>query len=243
MILKDVGMLAVSSNRTKFYLHQMIKYELLPSFVLYMDSPSDITPEERAIKARANDNDKAKLPKYNGFDMNVSVLDLLADYKIPSRVVPATDPNLDEVVEALKGLKQSIIIYSGPGGAILKKEILTIGKRFLHIHPGLLPQYRGSTTIYYSLINEGTCGATALFLDKKIDAGPVIRKRSFPAPDDRATIDLHYDSFIRSELLIDVLQCYAKTGAFSTEHQEVGAGETYYIIHPVLKHIAIMGSN
>ena len=243
MILDDIGMLAVPSNRTKFYLHQMIKHKLLPSSVLYMADPLGVTPEKRTVKVSAKGNSESALPTYKGFNLSVRVLDLLDSYEIPTRTVPVVDPNSDEMVEALEECKQSIIIYSGPGGGILRKRILNIGKRFLHIHPGLLPYYRGSTTVYYSLINEGSCGATALFLDKKIDTGPVVRKQSFPAPHDRTIVDLYYDPFIRSELLIDVLHHYVENGTFPTEQQDVSVGETYYIIHPVLKHIAILGGS
>ena len=47
---------------------------------------------------------------------------------------------------------------------LLKEKILDTGKKFLHIHGGYLPDYKGSTTNYYSLINENTIGASAIFL-------------------------------------------------------------------------------
>ncbi len=70
--------------------------------------------------------------------------------------------------------------------------------------------------------------------------GPVIRRRVYPAPEDGTTIDLYYDPLIRAELLVDVLGEYARNGEMPQEPQDPGAGETYYIIHPVLKHIAIL---
>lgn len=243
MIIEDVGILASSSNRTKFYLHQMIKNKLLPSFVLFMGDPSEVVSEEKTHKSKGKDNDKSVLSEYKGFDLSIPLLDLLEKYNIPVRIVHAINPNNKEVVNALKEFKQSIIIYSGPGGIILRKEILGIGKQFLHIHTGLVPHYRGSTTIYYSLINEGVCGATAFFIDENIDTGPVVRQKNYPAPDDRTTIDHYYDPFIRSELLIEVLQYYTDTDRFTVDSQEDAASETYYIIHPTLKHIAILGGN
>lgn len=242
MIIEDVGMLAVFSNRTKFYLLQMIKQQLLPSFVIYMSNSFNVVPEKKSISGGSGFNTE-ELLAYQGFDLSSSVPDLLKDHNIPYKVVPVCNPNSKEVVEAISELNQSIIIYSGSGGAILRKNILNIGKRFLHIHSGILPQYRGSTTLYYSLINEGTCGATALFLDEEIDTGPVVRKRYFQAPEERTLIDLYYDPFIRSELLIEVLRYYTENGDFPVESQESKDGETYFIIHPVLKHIAIGRSN
>ena len=45
-------------------------------------------------------------------------------------------------------------IYSGLPGQILPTELLSDKKRILHCHPGKLPNYRGSTTIYYSILNK-----------------------------------------------------------------------------------------
>ncbi len=77
-------------------------------------------------------------------------------------------------------------------------------------------------------------------MNDKIDAGNIICRRKFPPPKDRTSIDFYYDSFIRSEVLIEVLENYFKNGEFITETQSSNEGETYYIIHPVLKHLAIL---
>ena len=239
MILQDIGMLAVSSNRTKLYLQQMAKHQLLVSYVLYMEDPSVTTPEAQAL-ARITTGQRAAQSDVQEFDLGMSVPALLERYNIPYQRLPTLDPNSDLVVKAVATCPQSILIYSGPGGLILRKHLFKTGKRFLHVHPGLLPYYRGSTTAYYSLLKDGHCGVTAFFLDSKIDTGLVIRKRTYPAPADRTTIDMYYDPLIRSELLVEVLKEYAQRGEIALEPQDAGVGETYFIIHPVLKHIAIL---
>jgi len=238
MILADIGMLAVSSNRTKYYLYQMAKHNLFPSIVLYMEDSYVTTVEQQVTSACTE-----RKPSYlHGIDLNISVLDLLTDLKVSYEHIPSIDPNSKLVVEAVSRCDPSVLLYSGPGGAILRDEVLNTGKRFLHIHSGYLPYYRGSTTIYYSLLNEGNCGATAFFLDKSIDMGPIIMKKKYPPPENTETIDLYYDPFIRSELLIEVLKEYVRRGELPCEMQDINAGETYFIIHPVLKHVAILSS-
>ncbi|MFC1902372.1 formyltransferase family protein [Chloroflexota bacterium] len=239
MILNEIGMLAVSSNRTKFYLQQMVKRQLLPSFVIYLDDSVSVTPEAKAIAQVMEE--KTSVQHHDAeISLDVTVLELLEGYRIPYQHLPTLDPNSDLVVKAVASCSPSILIYSGPGGFILRKPLFEVGKRFLHIHSGILPYYRGSTTLYYSLLKEGQCGATALFLDERIDTGPVIRRRAYPAPADRTAIDLHYDPLIRSELLAEVLQDYVHHGEIPSENQDNKTGETYFIIHPVLKHIAIL---
>lgn len=242
MILQDIGMLAVSSNRTKFYLLQMAKRRMLPSIVLYMENPLETTPETRSMAREKNARGVPPGP-FREFDLELSVPALLETHGIPCQHLPSLDPNADCVVEAVAACKPSILIYSGPGGAILRRPILQAGKHFLHVHSGYLPDFRGSTTVYYSLLKEGSCGVTAFFLDERLDTGPVIRRRRCPPPEDYTSIDTYYDPFIRSELLVEVLQEYACKGKMPVEAQDSSKGETYFIIHPVLKHIAMLGGS
>jgi len=232
-------MLAVSSNRTKLYILQMAKHQVLPARVVYMEIPSESTPESQAVEREAESGGTTN-DNYHGFDLSVPVPDLLETLGVPFVSVDSLDPNSELVVNAVAQCQQSILIYSGPGGAILRKQILSTGKRFLHTHSGILPFFRGSTTVYYSLLKEGDCGATAFFMDEQIDTGHLIRTQRFPAPQDRTTIDLYYDPLIRSQLLVEVLQEYVRSGEMPLVPQDSLVGDTYYIIHPVLKHIAIL---
>jgi methionyl-tRNA formyltransferase len=83
-------------------------------------------------------------------------------------------------------------------------------------------------------------GASSLFLSEEIDSGPVLLRRSFPSPPDMTEIDHVYDSAVRAKVLVETLERYRKTGEWQFELANNIGGETYYIIHPVLKHIAIM---
>jgi methionyl-tRNA formyltransferase len=108
------------------------------------------------------------------------------------------------------------------------------------VHGGYLPDYKGSTTNYYSLIVENTLGASAIFLSEEIDSGPVLLRREFPPPANRQAIDHIYDSGARAKVLVETLKNYMKCGGWEFELPANIGGETYYIIHPVLKHIAIL---
>lgn len=148
-----------------------------------------------------------------------------------------SDVNSAAVIDRVARLDASIIVYSGAGGVLLRDGILNTGKRFLHIHGGVAPDYRGSTAFYYSLLREGTIGATALFLDKGIDTGPILRCKTY-VPEPGADIDLILDPLIRASLLVDVL------GSLSQGHMPESSisndgGTTYHVIHPVLKHLAL----
>jgi methionyl-tRNA formyltransferase len=77
-------------------------------------------------------------------------------------------------------------------------------------------------------------------LNEEIDSGPVLLRRKFPPPANRQAIDHIYDSAARAKVLIQTLQDYVKSGSWHFEFPVNAGGETYYIIHPVLKHIAIL---
>ena len=120
----------------------------------------------------------------------------------------------------------------------MKNSILNSGPKFLHLHPGIVPNYRGSTCFYYSIINEDSCGVTAYFMDEKIDTGDIIYQRTFQKPNHKFIDDV-YDAYIRSETLIDVLTKHMISNT-KTIKQNPDDGETYFVIHPVLKHIGIL---
>ena len=145
------------------------------------------------------------------------------------------------VTSNLKELNPEIVIYSGFGGQIVGNEALEIAP-FLHIHSGWLPDYRGSTTLYYSIIKEARCGVSAILLDAEIDTGAIVAKQHFEAPPYGTDLDHLYDGSIRAYVLIDVLNDWITNGEFSCqEEQRLDDGDVYYVIHPVLKHIAICG--
>jgi len=79
---------------------------------------------------------------------------------------------------------------------------------------------------------------------QNFETGPLLARATYPPPANRTTIDQGYDPYIRSDLLIRVLLHYEETGKFpEPQSQRADQGETFYIIHPVLKHIAILSTD
>ena len=93
---------------------------------------------------------------------------------------------------------------------------------------------------YFSLLNESSIGASSIFLTKDIDSGPILLRRKFPAPKNRNDIDYTIDSEVRTQILIETIEQYLRTGMWSFEEEHNSGGDTYYIIHPVLKHLSIL---
>lgn len=219
-------MLAVDSSRTRAYLGAMANAGLVPAHAILLEASAGRPGSDT--------------PTVIYFDNKTPALERIRSLAIPHGAVAAHDVNDPAVVHAVAEAPVDILVYSGPGGQILRSELLGTGKRFLHVHAGLLPEFRGSTTIYYSLLERGDCGASAILLDERIDAGPIVASATYPPPADRTTIDHGYDPFIRADLLVRVLREYARHGSFRERVQPAGAGETYYVMHPVLRHTAVL---
>ena len=151
----------------------------------------------------------------------------------------ATSVNDPELCNRLIELSPQVVVYSGYGGQLIVPEVLDTAEKFLHIHAGWLPTYRGSTTIYYSWLERNICGVSAIILDKHIDTGAIVARREFPAPPPDVDVDLVYDNAIRASLLVDVLRQYETEGHFIDIPKDEETNP-YYVIHPVLKHIALL---
>ena len=64
--------------------------------------------------------------------------------------------NIDQkkIINFLLKLKEKIFVYSGYTSKIIKNKHILNKKILLHSHTGKLPEFKGSTTIYYSLIQN-----------------------------------------------------------------------------------------
>ena len=231
--LDDVVMIAAHSARSQAYLQTLLANDLAPAHVLLLGEPN---PPSQEPATPAQTLNGVRLP-----DLHLSLETSLAGANIASTTVASRDINAPHIREQVQALAPKLIIFSGYGGQIVGADLIDLGIPLLHVHSGWLPEYRGSTTAYYSLLEEGRCAASALILDKQIDTGPVLARKHYPAPPLGTDIDRRYDTAIRADLLVQVLRAYQANGQLTVEmHQEVEHGTTYYVIHPVLKHLALL---
>lgn len=233
--LNDIGMIAADTSRSRVYIQSLINAELYPSYVLILKNNSNTN-----LPGQINKIEYAK----GNYQINLStpIKTSLRSKYIDFEEVDTHDIHAPDIIEKIRNRNESFFIYSGYGGVILKKKLFSTGKNFLHVHGGYLPNYKGSTTNYYSLIRENKIGASSIFLNEKIDSGPLLHRKYFPPPSDRTKIDHFDDSIVRAKVLIETLVKYKELNKFEY-YNNVGEGEMYYIIHPLLKHIAILSKN
>ncbi len=223
--MKKLGIIITPDNRSKAYLQKLLNNKISLDEIIFMNDER----EEKFEDAEINE------AKRNNFDITKSVKNTLIEYELNFKEFDFVDINNTKLVNYLK--KSQNLFYIFTGGGILKKEILRSGPKFIHLHPGLVQKYKGSTCFYYSILNENNSGVTAFVMNEGLDTGDIIYQKKFFKPDHKY-LDNVYDPHIRSETLIDIIKLNKLKDQF--KKQNFSDGETYYIIHPVLKHIAIL---
>lgn len=221
-----LGIILTPSVRSKAYIQKIIQNKFsLCEIILLNDKKIELTFE----------NEEILESKKSGFDISKSIITTLEENNLTFTEFNFIDINHQKLTDFISKSDSDVFIFTG--GGILRDQILKTGKKFIHFHPGIVPKYRGSTCFYYSIINENQCGVTAYFMDKNIDTGKIILQKFFEPPN-HEFIDNVYDSFIRSETLLEVL----KNNLLESKNfkDQLIDGDTYFIIHPVLKHLAIL---
>ncbi|ANN74226.1 formyltransferase family protein [Bordetella bronchialis] len=234
MTLEGIVLLAAETARSQAYVQALVSNDLMPEKVILLGSPGTAASTRTGSAPRFWQG--VQLP-----DLSEPVAVTCERAGIPTSHCAARDVNAPEAAEMIAATGARVVIYSGYGGQIVAPQVLRLGPRFLHMHSGWLPSYRGSTTVYYALLNGDAPGVTALILDPSIDTGPVVARRHYPRPARGLDIDRAYDAGIRADLLCRVMWHYASNGELpAPQEQGDEDASTFYVIHPVLKHLAIL---
>jgi len=261
MVLEDLGCLLIDNRRSRAYIQKLAAKSLVPGFVICLrlekrsvqatgGHPQDVG---RAVD-QAFENRRyflydpslagsslltgaaARPSRYASFDPDEPVENTLSRYGIRHSVMAVSGINDYEVAEAIREARQGYFVFGG--GGMVRGPLFQTGKRFLHVHPGLVPFFRGSHCVEWSVLIGERCGATAFLMNETIDGGDVIASREFDFPElEAGGIPPLYSPHIRSELLVDVVGRYASTGYFEAGKQDMTKGETYYKMHPALANL------
>jgi len=223
----NLGIILTPDTRSKAYIQKLISNSIKLNEIIFMN---DGRVEQNYVKDVISESRKS------GFDISKSVKQTLLENNCKFKEFNFIDINNLSLVEYISNTKIDFLIFTG--GGILRESILNSGPKFVHFHPGIVPHYKGSTCFYYSIIRDNNVGVTCFIMNNGIDTGDIVYQRVFPKPN-HVYVDDIFDPFVRSETLIYVIKNQLlEKGKF--KQQNPNEGETYYIIHPVMKHIAII---
>ena len=213
--------IAAPTVRSKCYLYYMIKNNISPNQILLLHNKEQ--------KCDIKKNDKID------FDPQISLNKLISLSRSPVIKVK-NDLNSISTIELIKKSLFKYFVFSGPPGKILNKEFFQIKKKFIHIHGGYLPKYKGSTAFYYSILDTGKIGVSSILMDEGIDTGAIINRKNYSVPLG-INIDFIYDPFLRAKMLVETILNYNSLKKKKIEHKK--HLNNYYVIHPVLKYFAL----
>lgn len=107
-----------------------------------------------------------------------------------------------EYIENINSLEGSRLLNTAAPDAIVvatrriisKSTLDRVSARFINIHDGIVPKYRGLFGAYWALVNGDRehCGATVHFIDQGLDTGPIIAQSNIA---DRLTAEDNFTTY------------------------------------------------
>lgn len=193
--------------------------------VLFMGTPDFA---EQSLKA-LYDNDfnvigvftQPDKPKNRGMKLTMSPVKELALSKGTPVYQPTTLRN-GEALDIIKKLKPDIIAVVAYG-KILPTEILEYPKLgCINIHGSLLPKYRGSAPIQWTVLNgDKVAGVTAMYMAEGMDTGDMIEKCTVDVlPDETAGELFDRLAVVGGELLCKTLISVSEGTAIRTAQND-----------------------
>ena len=135
--------------------------------------------------------------------------------------------NSPQILKKLNLHKSNLNVISTYPSEIVKNSKL-LKKGLLHSHPGDLPKFKGSTTIYYAILLKKKICVTLFLMKKKIDDGEIIYKKYFEYPKNLSQIEKNFDDNIRAKTLVEYIKYKRKIKIKKTKKEFLH----YYIAHP-----------
>jgi methionyl-tRNA formyltransferase len=148
------------------------------------------------------------------------------------------DPACEDL---LRKIQPDLVAFTG--GGLIRANILALPKLgVLNCHTGVLPSYRGMDVVEWTAAEDKIdtigFGATLHFMDKGVDSGPIILKRTISTEpkDDFHTIRERLE-VVMVELMLEGIRGL-RDGTLQPQPQKIEDGRQYFVMHARVKHFA-----
>ena len=196
-MLKKFNLIISNTSRSYQYLKTFFANKIFPEVIIYLDD-------------RKKSINRLKLKKI-----------IKQNKKLSVKLFKTDNVNDDSILKYLIKTGEKNIIYSGyPGQIITNKKLLEL-KNILHSHSGYLHYYRGSTTIFYSLLKEKRIYCTTFIMNNKIDSGKILLIKKYPIPKNIFSIDKTYDDKIRAGNSLEVVKKFYSLNKKSNKKNKI----------------------
>ena len=203
------SIIASNTSRTVEYLKNLKKNKLKPTEIIYLDNKSQ-NKISKFLKKKKFFFPEVNLKHFHAINIGVKESNYILNQKVKN------------------------LIYSGYSGEIIRNNLLLKRKNLIHSHPGKLPSFKGSTTIYYSILKSKRIFCSTIILGEKIDQGNILFLKEYKFPKKIKQIDEKFDNFIRSSNMLYVIKNFHK---LKIKKQRKNNYQPYYVAHPLLRSI------
>ena len=203
----NFGVILSNTVRSFVYLDNFLKYKTIPKLII--------------IYSKKNINQKIKK--------------LLIKVDCNIKIIKSDNVNFTNIGKIALTSKIDNFIFSGYPGEIVKNKIFLNKINLIHSHSGLIPKYMGSTTIYYSILNEKKIHCSTFVMNKDVDQGTILLIKRYNLPR-KHKVD-NYDHIIRAKNLISLINQKNKKINFNKKITKKNI-VFFYKAHPVLRNLA-----
>ena len=107
------------------------------------------------------------------YGLQERTVELLAGLMVP--VFFVSNHNSAECIKLIEFQELNILINSGTPRKLSTLLLNSAEFGVVNVHPGVLPKYRGSCAVEWSIFNDDRIGNTVHFMDEGYDSGPIIQ--------------------------------------------------------------------
>ena len=273
MYLNNVCFLATDHNISKAYIHALAMEDLLPARIIYAQIDRDLSRMGRinrlkkkikdGIKRLTGKNSSRVSAEYNLMlsaaekefrtytranglymgDYGQSMPAILRKMGLKYKSVLVSSINDDKLKACLlNDVTEPYVIFTG--GGILKKGMFDTGKKFIHVHPGIVPDIKGSDCFLWGALVRKRIGLSAFFMNMGVDTGDIIKTAEYAVPGFRLNkagkefrhlphILINFlDPSYRADVLLDLFRTKPDPASWEWSGQNNSEGKVYYFMHP-----------
>jgi len=231
--MTDFGFILYPGMRSWAYLQVMIQLNLHPSLIICLHNSKNSQLDTALDKPWV---------QQHFFDPDFQLKQYLASYQ--PDVVHLTTESINDPSILAELNRSHLRRWLFSGGGVLKPHLFQDDHQFLHVHPGHLPDVRGSTCFYYSLLCDRTLFASSFWLTPELDAGEPIHISGFKVnlPAERlspAFVDQVLDPWIRARCLYQTLKQWPTPKALPSTTHRAPSDRACYVMHPLLRALTL----
>ncbi|WP_417566234.1 formyltransferase family protein [Marinobacter sp.] len=154
------------------------KYQILRRYFGRFIATTALRVFKRYSESRVSPDLSEQLLKHHGLTLKC-LKDSLESYtEGPVETISVNGLDDSSLVQYLKSSSDKAILFTG--GGLLKEPLLSLDKiRFIHIHPGIVPEVKGADGLFWSLLLRGKPGYSAFYMNPGIDTGDIIVQQEF----------------------------------------------------------------